>query len=148
MGPLPHKMKSGKTVREEKNKSKPTLQEKGEVNQRISHTSGETVGMLRIAVSQMGCKAFSAIQLNLRAARTSQRPTSACSQVSFIAGCGCSFWVLLLTTSFASSPFENGLAAHFPLSQTLVRRAQLGISSWVQVPGWQGLTSHHYRVLQ
>ena len=31
---------------------------------------------------------------------------------------------------------------------TLVRRAQLGISSWVQVPGEQGLTSHSYRVLQ
>ena len=30
----------------------------------------------------------------------------------------------------------------------LVRRAQLGISSWVQVPGEQGLTSHSYRVLQ
>lgn len=33
-------------------------------------------------------------------------------------------------------------------SYATVRRAQLGISSWVQVPGEQGLTSHSYRVLQ
>jgi hypothetical protein len=68
---------------------KPTPQENGEVNQRIARASRETAGILRIAVLQMGGKAFSAIQLNLRAVRTSQRSTSACSQFSFIAGGGC-----------------------------------------------------------
>jgi hypothetical protein len=80
--------------------------------------------------SQMAFRVGLAVQIEIRAAGTSQKPTSACSHLIFTAYCGRSFRGRYCPTPFASSHVGPNPKSHFVMPRTLGKMSGRSFPAW------------------